>query len=104
MPISYIVGDLDLNYAEVEEIISLLEQHGLILYDRENEEILVFDMVKYQTCPESLSPKDNRIPHIYRQIDELESDRIREAFIERYSGEYYFDGGEVSEAWKKAPS
>jgi len=82
LPAAYVAHDLGVDLARVEELIDILEAEGVLTYDHETEEVYVYDMVKSQVS-ESLKPLDKRAIHIEKQIDNVRSGRIVNAFCEQ---------------------
>jgi len=82
LPLAYIAHDMGLNSERVIEMIRILEKEGFILYDRDTQEIYVIDMIGTQVSDE-LKPADKRFVHVMRQLENVQSEQLFDAFVSR---------------------
>lgn len=88
LPIAYIVCDTGLSEETIRKTLQVFEQVEFAYYDQGI--VFVPCMAEHQ-CGSPLSPRDNIIQAIVRELEKVTHEDFRLKFIERYREAFHFD-------------
>ena len=100
LPLPTVAHELGWTLKGASKALQRVSEGGLALYDPKNELVFVPEMARYQIA-ETLSPRDNNVKWVRRELANYSYHRFYNLFLERYCDVFNLNLEPISEAPSK---